>query len=184
MQKLILTSSGFDNKRIEEKFLELINLPNEHIRVLFIPTAAITDEQRAIIPLCKNDLLNAGILEENIYTYNLDRKVNIEEIGNFNAIYVCGGDTQYLLSKIIEAQFRILLEKFLDNGGVYVGVSAGSIVLAKNSPSCLGYVNCILSVHAKEGTENGQLDTRDCPNIKLTDNQGIVVRGSHISILE
>jgi peptidase E len=72
MQNLILTSTGFNNKRIQEKFLELVNVPNDKIKVIFIPTAAITEDAKVMIPLCKNDLLNAGILEQNIVTYDLD----------------------------------------------------------------------------------------------------------------
>lgn len=184
MQNLILTSAGFDNKKIEEKFLELVNVPSEKMKVLFIPTAAITEEQKAVIPLCKNDLFNAGILEDNIVTYGLDRIISFEEISKFNAIYVCGGSTQHLINKMFETEFNIPLKKFLNNGGIYIGVSAGSIVLARNYPNGLGYINCKLNVHADIGTEYGHLDTRDCPNVKLTDNQAIVITGNDISIIE
>lgn len=184
MKNIILTSAGFDNRKIQDKFLELVNVPSEKIKVVFIPTAAITERQKSIIPLCKNDLLNAGILESNIYTYNLDSIINVKEICKFDAIYVCGGSTQHLLNKMIEAKFHIPLEKFLNNGGVYVGVSAGSIVLTKNTSDSLGYLNCKLSVHGKDGSECGYLDTSDCPNIKLTDNQAIIVSDNLVSIIE
>ncbi len=184
MKNIILTSAGFDNKKIRDKFLELVNVPNEKIKVVFIPTAAITERQKSIIPLCKNDLLNAGILENNIFTYNLDSIIDVEEICEFDAIYVCGGSIQYLLNKMIEVKFHIPLEKFLNNGGVYVGVSAGSIVLAKNTSDSLGYLNCKLSVHEKDGAECGYLDTSTCSNIKLTDNQAIIVVDNQVSIIE
>jgi len=184
MPNLILTSAGFDNKKIEEKFLEMVKISSDEIKVMFIPTAAITEEQKAIVPLCKNDLLNAGVLERNIITYDLDRIISCEEICNFNAIYVCGGNTQHLLNKINDTEFYVPLKEFLDNGGVYVGVSAGSIVAAKNLPNNLGYINCTLSVHCKDGTECGQVDTSECPNIKLTNNQAIIIIDSYISIIE
>ena len=184
MRKLILTSTGFDNKRIKEKFLELVNVPNDKIKVIFIPTAAITENAKVMIPLCKNDLLNAGVLEQNIVPYDLDRIMSCDEICNFNAIYVCGGNTQHLLNKMNETKFNIPLKKFLENGGVYVGVSAGSVALAKNSPDNLGYINCILNVHTEEGTECGDLNTSDCPNIKLTDNQAIIITDNDITIIE
>ena len=63
MQNIILTSTGFTNKNIEEKFLSLVNVPSDKIKVIFIPTAAITDEEKVWIPVCKNDLLDAGILD-------------------------------------------------------------------------------------------------------------------------
>lgn len=184
MKKLILTSAGFNNKKIEEKFLELVKIPNDKVKVIFIPTAAITEESKAFVPLCKNDLLNAGILEQNIVSYDFDKIMSCDEICNFNAIYVCGGSPQHLLNKINDTKFYFPLKSFLDNGGVYIGVSAGSTILTKNLPNNLGYINCTLNVHTKDGTECGYLDTSDCPNIKLTDNQAIIISGNDISIIE
>ena len=184
MQNIILTSTGFTNKNIEEKFLSLVNVPNDKIKVIFIPTAAITEDARVWIPICKNDLLEAGILGDNIVTYDLDRIMSCDEICNFNAIYVCGGTTEHLLSKMNETKFNIPLKKFLGKGGVYVGVSAGSVALSRNLPDNLGYINCTLDVHAEEGSECGYLNTSDCPNIKLTDNQAIIIIDSNITIIE
>ena len=162
----------------------MVNVPNDKIKVIFIPTAAITEEAKVWIPICKNDLLDAGILEDNIFTYDLDRILGSDEIYNFNAIYVCGGTTEHLLSKMNETKFNIPLKKFLDNGGVYVGVSAGSVALSRNLPDNLGYINCILNVHAEEGTKCGYIKTSDCPNIKLTDNQAIIIIDNDITIIE
>ena len=136
------------------------------------------------IPLCKNDLLDAGISEDNIVIYDLDRIMNCDELCNFNAIYVCGGTPQHLLNKMNETEFYIPLKKFLNNGGVYVGVSAGSVVLSKNLPNNLGYINCKLNVHAEEGTNCGHINTNNCPTIKLTDNQALIITDSDISIIE
>lgn len=184
MQNLILTSTGFTNKNIEKKFLELVNLPNDKIEVIFIPTAAITENAKAMIPLCKDDLLNAGVLENNIVTYDLDRIMNCNEICNFNVIYVCGGTSQHLLNRMNEMKFNIPLKKFLDNGGVYVGVSAGSVVLSQNLTENLGYINCTLKVHSEDGTDCGYLNVSNCPNVKLTDNQAIIIMDDEIVIIE
>jgi peptidase E len=184
VQNLILTSTGFTNKKIEQKFLELVNIPNDKIKVIFIPTAAISEEAKVFIPLCKNDLLDAGISDDNIVTYDLDRIMSCDEICNFNAIYVCGGTTQHLLNKMNEIEFYIPLKKFLDNGGVYVGVSAGSVVLSKNLTNNLGYINCILTVHAEESTKCGHINTNNCLNIRLNDNQALIITDNNISIIE
>jgi dipeptidase E len=184
MKKIILTSTGFTNKNIKERFLELVNIPADKIKVIFIPTAAITEDAKIMVPICKDQLLNAGILEDNIYTYNLDRVMSCDEICNFNAIYVCGGTSQHLLNKMNETEFYLPLKRFLDDGGVYLGVSAGSIVLSKNLPNNLEYINCTLNVHSKEGTECGHLNTNDCPKIYLTDKQAIIITDTDIAIIE
>ncbi|WP_105615817.1 Type 1 glutamine amidotransferase-like domain-containing protein [Vallitalea okinawensis] len=182
MSKLILTSAGFDNKRIASKFKELINMPMNKIRVLFIPTAAITKEQKLVIPLCKQELIDMDIKEENIDVYDFDRIIDDSEICNYNAIYVCGGDTQYLLDRFNEN--KLDLNIFLDNGGTYIGVSAGSIVLAQNLDNNLNYINCILNVHRKLGNKIGIIDTTSCPTIDITDNQAILINENNIEIIE
>lgn len=184
MQKIILTSTGFNNKVIENKFLELINIQANKIKAIFIPTAAITEVQKVFVPICKMDLLNAGVLEENIMNYDLDRIMESEEICKYDAIYVCGGDTQYLLHKMNEVKFYTPLKSFINNSGVYVGVSAGSIVMAKNLQNNLGYINCILNVHMKDGTELGHIEIDYCPTINLTDNQAAVIANEDTYIIE
>ena len=61
MKKVILTSAGFENRIIEDKFINLINKPRNEIMVLFIPTAAINADAIAVLPECMNDLLAAEI---------------------------------------------------------------------------------------------------------------------------
>ncbi len=184
MKKLLLTSSGFDNKNIEQKFLDLLSKPVENIKVLFIPTAAITDDQKAIIPLCKKDLLNAGILDNNIDTYNLDRLMNEDEICSFDAIYVCGGNTQHLLDRMNDNQFKQNLTSFLESGGVYVGVSAGSIVMAENLENNLSCLNCRLKVHGKTSSPCGPIIDGNNQTIELTDNQAILINENEAVIFE
>ena len=184
MRKLLLTSAGFNNKKVEEKFLELVEIPKEKIKTLFIPTAAISEGARAMVKECKKDLLNSGVLEQHIITYNLDREYTYEEICNFDAIYFCGGNSQYLLDKINETKFNLTLNQFLENGGVYIGVSAGSIIAASNLKNNLSYINCYLEVHKTIGNECGKLSTDNCPNVSLTDNQAILIFGENISIIE
>lgn len=184
MKRIMITSTGFTNRNVEKKFLELVKLSSDKIKAMFIPTAAITEDAKKLVPLCKEDLLISGILEKNIVTYDLDRIISCDEICNFNVIYVCGGTTEYLLDRMNNVKFSIPLKRFLDNGGVYVGVSAGSVALAQNLPENLGYINCILNVHQEEGTKCGCIDTRDCPTIKLTDNQAIIIEDNIITIMD
>ena len=149
-----------------------------------IPTAAITNEQKKFIPLCKDDLLNAGVLENNIITYNFDRIMPQNEIVAYDAIYVCGGSPQYLLDKMNENNFKQNLSCFLDSGGVYIGVSAGSIVLAKNLKKNLDYLNCILNVHMKDGSKSGKLECEELKTINLTDDQAIIINDTEVLIYE
>lgn len=184
MSNILLTSAGFDNKKIEEKFLELVDKAADEIKAIFIPTAAVTEEQKAIVPFCEKDLLNAGVLKDNIYHYDLDQMMLDDELDKYDAIYVCGGDTQHLLNRINEVDFNISLKRFIDNGGVYVGVSAGSIIFADNLKNNLGYMKCKLNVHTSEGEQVGDIDVNSSGIISLTDNQAIVMTNHRTYIIE
>ena len=56
MKKILLTSGGFDNKNVANKFLELVNKPANEIKVLFITTAAVEPDAVMILPACIEDL--------------------------------------------------------------------------------------------------------------------------------
>jgi peptidase E len=184
MQKLILTSAGFENKSIEQKFLTMVQKSPREIKALWIPTAAIHDDAKAMLPKCMNDLLSAGIPPENIETFDLDREMKFDELAAYDAVYVCGGSSDYLLDKMHEANFVSVLKPFLEHGGIYIGVSAGSCVCAKGLENNLGFIPCTLSVHCQEGTAPGTAVSDYLPHINLTDNQAIIIENGKSYIFE
>lgn len=44
-----------------------------------------------------NDLLKCGIEDKNIYVYDLHVGMGIEELCQYDVVYLCGGNTTYLL---------------------------------------------------------------------------------------
>ena len=131
-----------------------------------------------------NDLLSAGIPTENIETFDLDREMKYDELAAFDAVYVCGGSSNYLLDKMHEANFVSVLKPFLEHGGIYIGVSAGSCVCAKGLDNNLGFIPCTLSVHCQEGTAPGTTVSDYLPHINLTDNQAIIIEDGKSYIFE
>lgn len=125
--KLLLTSAGFLNKEISDVFLKLLNQPAGQVRVIFIPTASRTEEELKYVAESRQELIGLGIGD--IVTLNLDHPVTADEIKSADVVYVCGGNTFYLLKKIRESGLDKLLPDFQ---GLYVGVSAGSIVVGPN----------------------------------------------------
>lgn len=184
MRKILLTSSGFENQRIMALFRGLLDREPGETKALFIPTAAIDAGAIAVLPKCMNDLLNAGIPPENITVFDLHRNMPYEELSQYDVVYFTGGNPGYLLQRINETGFNRSLELFLDSGGVYVGVSAGSIVATRNLPGNLGYIDCTLAVHRQIGTKGGRIDTSSCPHIELTGNNVILIVGDDCQVVE
>ena len=183
--KVLLTSAGFENKRIEETFLALTGKEPEDIKAVFIPAAAIDPDAIEVLPKCLHDLLDCGIPKDNIRVYDLHADMSREELMGYDAVYVCGGNTEYLLERINEKGFRNTLLFFIKQGGVYVGVSAGSLAAAGNLKGSLGILECPVRVHCEKGMEAGPADVENCGEIQIDNRQAILVSDSQdVRIIE
>lgn len=182
MKKILLTSTGFENKKFEKLFLKELGKESEKIKVIFVPTAAIDDEAKKMLPKCMNDLLNAGILTDNILTYNLDYLISFEEAKKYDAIYFCGGSTKHLINAINQIGFKSVLNDLVNNEMFYIGVSAGSVATSSKYPNNLGYLNCHLDVHCDKGSPCGVVRKND--EILLTNNQAVWILGDKVEIIE
>ena len=184
MKKIILTSNSFANKNIGEFFIKMINKEPSQIKLVFVPTAANNIESIEFLPLQAQALLDLGISSDNIFVYDLHYRLEYKELIKYDAIYFCGGDPSYLLKRINETVFNIPLNEYINNGGIYVGVSAGSMVVANNLPNNLGYLSSNLDVHGNEGINAGKFDPKENPDILLPDNRAIIIRDNEYEVIE
>ena len=197
MKKLLLTSTGLKNKNIKNQFLKLIEKSISEIKIIFVPAAARTEEEFMYIRESKNELLALGIPEKNIKTLSLDKPVSGNDIKDFDVIYVCGGNTFYLLQKIRASGFDKILKDF---NGIYIGVSAGSIIVGPNievaSPgdendvelsdlTGLNIVDFAVSPHFRKEEQKIIDDLKKQVKyqiIEITDDQAVLVVGGEKSI--
>ena len=156
MKKLLLTSVGFVNPIIAKEFLKLFGKNPSEIKIIFIPTASRTPEELVYVKESKKELIGLGIKEENIFVFNLDKKLNYDDIKNYDSIYVCGGNTFYLAMKIKENGFDKIISKLVNNSKVYVGVSAGSILAGSNIKVALPF-------------DENDVNLKDFKGLNLTD---------------
>lgn len=183
MKKILLTSGGFDNKNIANKFLELSNKPTNEIKVLFITTAAVELDAIMVLPACIEDLTKVcKIPEDNITIYDMHKLMDKKEIIKYDAIYMCGGKTEYLVERIDEIGFKELLDYYINNGGIYIGVSAGSTCGCGRFKTGLHFLDNELEVHCEKGSKNGIINTKD--KIYLTNNQAIYINDTEMRIIE
>lgn len=176
MKRLLLTSTGFENPEFARLFLREAGIPAEKIKALFIPTAAVDEEAKAMLPKCYADLTGCGILPENITVYGLDRKLDESEISSYNVIYVCGGSSGYLLERMNSIGFSGILETAFRHNVIYIGVSAGSVVCGSNFEHNLGFVDKNIRVHMETGYIGSD-------RIDLTNSQAIWICENDMTIL-
>lgn len=174
--RVLLTSAGFETEELKEYFVNLAGGDMSFVKALFIPTAAIDADAIAVLPKCMNDLLKCGILDENIDVYDLHFGMEFEKLKQYDLVYLCGGNTRYLLERINDTGFRQSLKKYIDNNGLVVGVSAGSIIFANNLENNLGLIDTKLDVHCMTGEGRGKMTYPLKENVKLTNTCALVIR--------
>lgn len=191
MGTLLLTSAGFENPHVGAVFTSL--LPKiADAKVLFFPTAARTKEERFYVGKCLEELRNLGFRD--IRERDMNHAFVPREFEEADVVYVCGGNTFYLLKKMRECGFKQALDPFLKRGGVYVGVSAGSVIAGPSIQiagpwdendvgltdlSGLNLVPYALSPHynVKDHAKvESMRQLLPCPLVTLRDDQAMVVR--------
>jgi len=125
--KLFLTSAGITNDSLAKALKKLVK---GKIRIAFIPTASNV-EGGAKDWLIKdyNQCEKLGSVDI-VDISALDKKVWLPRLKKANVIVVGGGNTTHLLKWIIKSKLKKNLPSLLKNR-VYVGISAGSIVLSR-----------------------------------------------------
>ena len=135
--KLLLTSSGIRNPSISDALVDLLGKPIAESSALFVPTGiypfpggagraweAICG--RATSPLCELGWKSLGVLELTALPTIRDENW-VPTVREADALLVWGGDVLYLCHWMRQSGLADLLPSLSET--VYVGVSAGSIVV-------------------------------------------------------
>ena len=174
--KVLLTSAGLETEEIKECFVNMAAKDMSLVKALFIPTAAIDADAIEVLPKCMNDLLKCGILNKNIDVYDLHAGMEFETLQQYDVVYLCGGNTRYLLERINATEFDESLMKYINDNGLVIGVSAGSLIFSDNLDNNLGLIDTKLDVHCITGEKGGKLTYPLKNNVKLTNTCALVIR--------
>ena len=174
--RVLLTSAGLETAKIKEYFVDMVGKEMSLVKALFIPTAAIDADAIEVLPKCMNDLLKCGILNKNINVYDLHAGMEIEELQQYDVVYLCGGNTRYLLERVNDTKFNKSLMEYINGNGMVIGVSAGSIIFANNLCNNLGLIDTKLDVHCMTGERAGKLIYPLKNNVRLTNTCALVIR--------
>lgn len=130
--KLLLTSGGLENKSIVDALRDLIGKDFKDTNLVFIPTAAIEGGDKgwliSDLAKCKElgfrevDIVDVAAMPQELWGPRLK---------NADVIMVGGGNTSYLMAQIKKSGLAQDLPDLLKSR-VYVGISAGSMVVAPN----------------------------------------------------
>lgn len=129
--KLLLTSGGLENKTMIDALRDLVGKDFKDTGVVFIPTAAnvemgdktwlIKDLSKCIeLGFKEPDVVDIAAVSQDIWQPRLE---------NADVIMVGGGNVAYLMEQMKKSGLSKLLSGLLSSR-VYVGISAGSMVVA------------------------------------------------------
>jgi dipeptidase E len=136
--KLLLTSAGIKNPSIRNALLDLLGKPIAECTALCIPTAIYAFpggagkawqliSGRAASPLCELGWKSLGVLELTALP-SIERAHWTTAVRESDALLVGGGDPLYLCYWMRQSGLADLFPSLRET--VYVGVSAGSLVMA------------------------------------------------------
>jgi dipeptidase E len=132
--KLLLTSAGLTNKSIIDALLELTGKPFSDLNLAFIPTAANVEQGDKFWVI--DDLINLknlGFKQIDIVDFSaLPKDVWLPRLQEADVIYVEGGNNFHLMQCVEESGLKEILPDLL-NDKVYIGVSAGSMLMCPNN---------------------------------------------------
>lgn len=130
--KALLTSAGITNKTLERAFQDLVGKSFKETKVAFIPTAAdVEPGHKDWFVDNINQFFNLGIGSFDVVDIAaLERKFWEPRLETADVLYVSGGNEYFLMYHILKSGLIEVLPKLLEQR-VWVGVSAGSMVLGK-----------------------------------------------------
>ena len=141
--KLFLTSSTITPNLIEP-FEKFIGRSSSGLKVAFIPDAGLkTIGDKSWIDEELTELVTNLKWQVDKITLANENEESLEKLLGYDVVYVNGGYSGYLAKVMRESGFDKILPKLLNKGVIYVGSSAGSMVLSKvqDSASFLFLVN-------------------------------------------
>lgn len=129
MKKLFLCSSFKD---VAEFLPEFASNDLMGKTVTFIPTAALHEKVNFFVKSGKKALEKMGLTVDELEVTTAKPSEIMEKLQKNDFIYVTGGNTFFLLQELHRVGADKLIIEQIEAGKLYIGESAGSLILAPN----------------------------------------------------
>ena len=186
--------------------LPLLPRSPQKMQVAFIPTAGDLYDEKPWMEEDREKLVNLGFQVEDIDIKSKTTEELEKTLSHKDIIFVAGGNTSYLLEKAQESGFLELAKKLVQEGTIYIGSSAGSLLACRNievdkiyndefgkeleSYEALGLVDFVIVPHADNPKYASCIEKivstygHKYELQMLNDNQAIVVNNNGTKIYE
>lgn len=124
--KRIFLSSYF--AKVQNLFKDFIKEDLKEKKLLFIPTASIVEEINFYVEEAKVAFKNLGMKLDILELTAVNESEAKEKISAADYLYVSGGNTFFLLQELKRKKLLSLIVEKVNNGMVYIGESAGTMI--------------------------------------------------------
>ncbi|PSL32967.1 dipeptidase E [Planomicrobium soli] len=134
MVKLFISGGGDEKqgKKFDQEFAKRIDLTKP---LLYIPIAMKGIISSADCYQWVSSVFKPLGIDEIIMWTDLNNRT-LENLKQFSAVYIGGGNTFSLLNDLRTSKFDVVLKEFIKSGGILYGGSAGAIILGSNIMTC------------------------------------------------
>ncbi|WP_340373454.1 Type 1 glutamine amidotransferase-like domain-containing protein [Peribacillus sp. FSL E2-0218] len=147
MCKILLTSNGFFTDRIKQQFLQSIDGQIMNAKAAIITTGSQQKQYNKFAMKAKEDLGKMGFKQVDFMDIEFAFP---ERLKPYNVIYINGGNPFHLLFHMKKSGADLILKGLAKLNTVFVGVSAGAIILGPNIEVVNFFTPQINTVHMKD----------------------------------
>ncbi|MFA6047293.1 MAG: Type 1 glutamine amidotransferase-like domain-containing protein [Parcubacteria group bacterium] len=195
--KLLLTSTGLENKKVRDFFISQFDTLSDKKACLIFTIREESDWQW--LEQYDKELGEIGLRYDKI---NISEENNFVNLKEYDIYYVCGGNTFYILDRMRKTGMDKVLINAVKREKFYLGVSAGSIIpgpdievagigdindINLNDLAGLNLVKYIVSPHytpiEEKMIEEFKAKRKEGSVIKLTDDQAIFVEDGNMVLI-
>lgn len=206
MKQLFLTS---EINLVAEDIRKKIQTKSGKLRTAFVTTPIEKGHEEDDLEWSKQNKVSMMKAGFDIFTYTITGKTPSDleqDLKDVDVIYVEGGSLVHMMNQARLSGFDVFLRRFVDSGGVYMGTSTGSFIVAENTapglslefylednfnPEGIGLVNFLVMPHwgsdvFKEYYEKMPKHAYEMkvPMIILNDSQYVWVNGEGMQIID
>ena len=200
MKTLLLTSAGM---QVKEEILEILPKSPSQTKVAHVVTASKGEKDTSYVVEDTKTMEGLGFQVESIDIEGSSEDELRKLFERFDIIYVQGGNTFYLLKAVRESGFDKVVKEFIEQGKIYIGVSAGSILMGPTIETAnwggadrneaqikdlngLNFVPFLISPHYTKGDEEllkREISKWHYPVRFLTDAQAFLIQDDTITLV-
>jgi dipeptidase E len=124
--RLVLTSSGIQGKVTSNLKKMVGSLKNK--KAAIVTSATPGSSAWLFVGEVEKELVGLGFKRGNIEVFTLEKRFKSSAFDKHDVVYSCGGNTFLIRDCMRKTGFDKAIRRFVERNGIYVGVSAGSII--------------------------------------------------------